>query len=229
MPQCEATTTGGTPCKGNAKEGERWCHYHKKKFAQRVTHGRTAAPELLGIPKNQQVTFQQFMDKEKPLELLEEISYLRTLGVELRKTIERNRQESRQEMLDDYRTRMESFFIEQGWDDEELKAASAELTEDMDDLLLEYIGPAEPITADDIATLTKHVEAISRVAEKAKKIKDGFTLNVDLGNVHAILQAYTQHVVLPNVKCRLTRSNIVEDTRAFGSRGIQKVLQGEVL
>lgn len=229
MSQCEASTTAGTPCKGLAREGERWCHFHKKKFAKNITHGNTAAPELLGLPKNQQVTFQQFMEKEKPLELLEEISYLRTLGVELRKTIERNREESRQEMLEDYRTRIESFFIEQGWEDEELKAASSELTQDLDDLLLEYIGPAEPITADDIANLTKHIEAISRVAEKAKKIKDGFTLTVDLGNVHNILQAYTQHVVLPNVKCRLTRSAIVQDTRTFSSRGIQKVLQGEVL
>ena len=154
---------------------------------------------------------------------------LRTMFVELREAIERDKDSSREEMLLDYRNRMHGFLIDKGFSDEELDGVLDELQEDLDDLLLEYIGPVEPVTPEEIKMLRDHIEAVSRVAEKAKKIKDGFTLHVDLGNVHNILVQYTQQVVLPNIKDRFLRSKIVEETRAFSTKGIQKALKGEVL
>lgn len=229
MPQCQATKKNGEQCNGNAKQGEKWCHYHKKRYAKMVKHGNTASPELLGVPQNQSLTFKQFYEQENPLELQREIALLRTMYLELRAALERNQGDSRGEMIEDYKARMEGFLADCGLSDEVIQDRVAELGEDLDDLLLEYIGPAEPITAEDIVMLRDHIEAVSRVAEKAKKIKDGFTLNVDLGNVHNILVQYTQQVVLPNIKDRFLRSKIVEETRAFQSRGIQKAISGEVL
>ena len=87
MPRCQANKKDGTQCKASAKEGEKWCHFHKKRFAKVVKHGNTASPELLGIPNRNKLTFEQFYEQEKPLELMSEIAYLRTLLVELRQTI----------------------------------------------------------------------------------------------------------------------------------------------
>lgn len=224
MAQCEANKTSGERCNGTAKQGHRWCAYHQRKFAKNVKHGNTAAPELLGIPQNQHLTFQQFYEQEKPLELLQEIAYLRTLGVELRKSIDRNRQEARDELLDEFEAMIQDFLVENGFEDEGIAVAKKELREEADLILESHMGPAEPITADDIEKLRNHIEAISRVAEKAKKIKDGFTLTIDMGGVHPVLMAFTQQVVLPNITDRLQRSQIVESARAFSAKGITKAL-----
>lgn len=229
MPQCQANTKNGERCKGTAREGEQWCAYHKRRYAKNVTHGNTASPELLGIPQNQQLTFKQFYEQEKPLELLQEIAYLRTLGVELRKSIDRNRQEARDELLEEFSIMMSDFLIEAGFENDDITTALEELKKEMDFILEAHLGPADPITPEDIAELRNHIEAISRVAEKAKKIKDGFTLTVDMGNVHPILMAFTQQVVLPNVTDRFMRSQIVESARAFSTKGIMKALEGEVV
>ena len=89
MPQCQANKKDGSQCNGRAKEGEKWCHYHKKRFAVNVRHGNCASPELLGVPQNQSLTFKQFYEQEKPLELQYELALLRTMYLELRKSLER--------------------------------------------------------------------------------------------------------------------------------------------
>lgn len=233
MAQCEAKKSDGSQCKGNAKDGNKWCSFHQKRYAKTVKHGNTASPELLGIPKTQHVTFQAFYEQEKPLELLSEIAYLRTLGVELRQTIERNREGNRQELLEEFKKRLATTLIDAGMEESDLEEFTEEVADDLDDILLEYIGPAEPLSPADIGHLAEHIETISRVAERAKKIKDGFTLNIDLSNVHGHILRYTQQCILSVVTDRYLRSKIVENTRAFLTSGIsgpkEEIFEGELV
>ena len=234
MALCEAKKNDGSPCQGKAKEGHKWCSFHQKRYAKSVTHGNTAAPELLGIPKGQHITFQAFYEQEKPLELLSEIAYLRTLGVELRQTIERNREGNRQELLEAFCKKLASALVESGMSDSDVDELTEEMFNELDDILLEYIGPAKPLSAVEIGLLSEHIETISRVAERAKKIKDGFTLNIDLGNVQSYLLRYTQQCILSVITDRFQRSQIVENTRAFLTSGIrgantEDVYEGEIV
>ncbi len=232
MALCEAKKSDGTPCQGKAKEGNKWCSFHQKRYAKNVTHGNTASPELLGIPKGQHITFQAFYEQEKPLELLAEIAYLRTLGVELRQTIERGREGNRQELLESFGKKLATSLIDAGMADNDVEEFTEEMVNELDDTLLEFIGPAKPLSALEIGLLSDHIETISRVAERAKKIKDGFTLNIDLSNVSSYLLRYTQQCILSVVTDRYLRSQIVENTRAFlttGSRSTpSEVFEGEL-
>lgn len=215
MPRCEATKKDGTQCKGTAKSGEKWCSYHRKRFASKTTHGRTASPELLGIPQNERMTFNEFYANEKPFELGTELAYLRTLLVEQRKAMEMSRPNFRNAILSDFRAQGTSDLTSAGVPEENAEAVITLLSSRVEEILNEYHGPAEVLSPGDYATLADLIERIARVAEKAKRIAEGITLNVDFQNIGLVLVKFVREVVMMEVKDQNTRARIVERVRAM--------------
>lgn len=215
MPRCIAKKKDGNQCKGTAKQGEQWCGYHRKRFGSKTTHGRYASAELLGIPQNEKMTFDQFYADEKPFELGKELAYLRTLLVEQRKAMEMSRPNFRNAILTDFREQGLSDLTSSGVPGEHAEAVIALLSSRVEEVLNEYHGPAEVLSPGDYATLADLIERIARVAEKAKRIAEGITLNVDFRNVGLVLVKFVREVVMAEVKDQNVRARIVEKVRAM--------------
>ena len=226
MPQCEAIKKDGEQCKGAAKIGHKYCHYHRKRYASKITHGRTASPEFLGIPNNKKITFEEFYRSEKPFELVTELALLRTLLVEQREAMEATRPKYREAILDDFHTLSQLDLEQIGVTNPEVRKAIVDtLKPRLEHLLDEYHGPIEPLSASQYSMLGDTIERISRVALKAKTIADGITLNVDFGGVKHILIRFIREVVMREVRDPYQRARIVTAVRELNfSGGFQEEL-----
>ena len=225
--RCTATKKDGSQCTSQARENETLCPYHWKLQSNKIAKTKKPGDEY-NISKDKKLTFQQFYEKENVLELQSEVAYLRTLLVELREIIDLDRQAQREEMLHNFEVRAQHI-LREIIPENEVEEVAEDLKSEMGQVLEAFVGPMEPMTIDDIVEIRKHIESISKVAEKAKKIKDGFVLTVDTTNVSPLLNVIVSQIILPNVKDRVSRSNIAESFRQFSMSKKMGALTGEVL
>lgn len=215
MPQCEAIKKDGERCNGVAKPGNRYCHYHRKRFTSASSHGLNASPEMLGIPQNKSMTFSEFYNSEKPFELLTELAYLRTMLVEQREAMEATRPDFRAAILHDFHQCTVKDLMESGVSEKVSKQIAELLKPRLEDIIREYHGPVEPLSPAQYSMLGDTIERISRVADKAKRIADGITLNVDFGATTRIIVKFVREVVLREVQDPHQRARIVERVRGL--------------
>lgn len=223
MPQCEAIKKDGEQCNGVAKAGYKYCHYHRKTYSKNVRHGRTASPELLGIPHNKQLTFQEFYESQKPFELIGELAYLRTLLVEQREAMEATRPSFRENILRDFATLGSMDLVEAGVSDDAALKILDVLSPRLQVILNEYHGPVEPLSAQQYSMLGDTIERISRTADKAKRIAEGITLNVDFGSVQHTLIRFVREVIMREIRDPDDRARIVSRVREMNLTGDRPV------
>lgn len=210
MPQCRARKTNGDFCQGIARHGYDLCPYHRKKFGN-LSHGRNAKAETLAIPKSKRLTFQQFVDLKDPFGLQNELAALRTLMVEQRESMEKNRP--------DYLDSFISDIIEKGsiLIHEETKG---KVSQDkakkllniakpvMEEAYQSYIGDVSDLSVEEVKARADLIKDVAYTAEKAKKIADGITIAVDI-KAEAIT-TFIREFILPNIPDHATRMRIVE-------------------
>ncbi|RMF31293.1 MAG: hypothetical protein D6752_02420 [Candidatus Nitrosothermus koennekii] len=215
MPRCQALKSDGSQCNGTAKVGYKWCAYHRKKFASKVKHGKYADPSTLAIPEQEQLTFQQFYEREKPFDLLSELAYARTLLVEQRKAIEARNPQLREALLKDFKSQSFDDLIQKGLDEKIASSILEIITIRLEEVLNEYYGKSMPMNSREYAALGNSLERVAKIAEKAKKIAEGITLNINFSNVGLVLIKFVREVIMAEIKDPHIRARIVERVRAM--------------
>lgn len=196
---CSAKCTDGSLCDKQIPETEKFCAYHRKKYQSSVRHGRNADPRVLGIPNNKVATFEAFQNDPEPLELLNELAYLRTLLVELRESLESNRHTRRARLESNLTESWNDWFAQWKLKPENHSKVMAFLNNTLRETLDIHLGPSMPFNPTEISQLTALIEAISRTAEKAKKIKDGYTTTIVYGAVSGILSKFMLECIFREV------------------------------
>lgn len=220
MPQCQAVKADKTQCKGTAKKGNKYCSYHQKKYAANITHGRKALPELLGIPNNKHMTFEEFYAAEKPYELTKEIAYARTLLVELRESYENNRPDVREQLCVDFATLGTQDLTEAGMPPEQAQQVMDIIKGRLNNVVTAYYGPSLPVHAEEVKEMRTLLETTSKICERAKKIADGITLNVEFKNVGLYLVKFTREIIFRYIKEPERRAQIVQHLRGMNLTGL---------
>lgn len=225
MPQCVAKKSSGEMCKARAKEGDKYCATHRARASSAVQHGRRSVAETLGVPKTEQLTFDEFHALNKPFELTTELAYLRTILVEQRKAMEVQRDTARDTFLEDLQERSIHHLLEANMKESVVEKLVDALHPIWVSIIEAYYGPVEPLQPEQFQMLADMIEKISRVAEKAKKIREGITLNVEFKNVGQILVRFVRecmfseiHDPLPKT-ARELRANIVARVRNMNLTG----------
>lgn len=237
--KCAHKKRGGVPCKGDAIEGSKYCGYHDRKVAAvsdaSRTHGLRSKAETLGVPAGERLTFDEFHSLNKPFELTTELAYLRTILVEMRKALESQRDTSRDLFLEDLHERSTQLLLEANMKPAVVEKLVGALHPVWVDIIEAYYGPAEPLQPEQFQMLADMIEKISRVAEKAKKIQEGITLNVEFKNVGPILVRFVREILFaeihdPMPSARELRQNIVARVRSMNLTGQSvRALQGDVV
>lgn len=230
MELCRANKSDGTPCSARQKKGELYCAFHFKKLAKVADKKTEALGDLLGIQPGEQLTFQKFHELAKPFELYQELAYLRTLLTSYRKSIEMNLDSKREELLTELSDSVFAHFLDIGVKQETAEKFKEMLAPVYESILDHYYGPAEPLQPEVFNQLADMIERISRVAERAKKIQDGITLNVNLPSVGPILVNFVREVVFTVVTSPEQRKEIIHQVRRMNLLGTEnKPLPGSVI
>lgn len=219
MNLCRATKSDGSPCTAKQKKGELYCAFHFKKLAKVAESKATEVGDLLGISPGEVMTFQRYHELAKPLELYREIAYLRTLLTSYRKSIEMNLEGKRTELLEELKTSVQSSFQDGGMKEEVVTRLCELLNPIYESILDHYYGPAEPLQPEVFNQLADMIERISRVVERAKKIQDGITLNVQMPSVGPILVNFVRDVIFTVVTAPHQRKEIIEAVRRMNLLG----------
>jgi hypothetical protein len=219
MATCSAKKASGDRCKGKPSAGSKYCGFHQKRFGGAITHGRSASAELLGIPQTVHNTFEEFHQRNKPFELHTELAYVRTLMVEQRKAMEATRDSARQALFEDLQERSTNLLMEANMKPAVIDKLIGALVPVWQDVVEGHYGPAEPLQPEQFQMLADMIEKTSRIAEKAKKIQDGITLNVDFKNVGPILIRFVREIIFSQVHDVETRQNIVAAVRSMNLLG----------
>lgn len=238
--KCVHKKSNGLPCKGEAIGGGAYCAYHKRKVAAAAiastTHGMRSKQETLGIPNSERLTFEEFHRLDKPFELTTELAYLRTVLVEIRKAMESQRDTSRDTFLEDLKERSEHLLLEANMKPAVVEKLVGALFPVWVDIIEAYYGPVEPLQPEQFMLLADMIEKISRVAEKAKKIQEGITLNVEFGNVGGILIKFVREIMFSEIHDPLPpahelRANIVARVRNMNltGRSVRQLPEPEVI
>lgn len=220
MDLCRATKTDGTPCTARQKKGELYCAFHFKRLSKQADQKSGEVADLLGIQPGEAMTFQRFHELAKPFELYQELAYLRTLLTSYRKSIEMNLDSKRGELLNDLSESVFAHFLDVGVKEETATKFQTMLKPIYESILDQYYGPAEPLQPEVFNQLADMIERISRVAERAKKIQDGITLNVQLPSVGPILVNFVRDVVFSVVTSPVQRKEIIESVRRMNLLGL---------
>lgn len=230
MELCRANKTDGTPCEARQKKGELYCAFHYKKLAKQADKKTDELGDLLGIQPGEQLTFQKFHELAKPFELYQELAYLRTLLTSYRKSIEMNLDSKRADLLKELSESVYAHFLDVGVKQETADKFKEMLSPIYESILDHYYGPAEPLQPEVFNQLADMIERISRVAERAKKIQDGITLNVNLPSVGPILVNFVREVVFSVVTAPEQRKEIIHQVRRMNLLGTEnKPLPGSVI
>lgn len=220
MSLCRETKSDGSPCTARARKGELYCTFHLRQHQKRQQKAITSTTELLGISGGEALTFQKFHEVAKPFELYQELAYLRTLLTSYRKSIEMNLDTRRKELLEELSTSVYNSFIDGGMKEAVAEKIMEVLHPIYTSILDHYYGPAEPLQPEAFNQLADMIERISRVAERAKKIQDGITLNVQLPSVGPILVNFVRDVVFTVITSPQQRKEIVEAVRRMNLLGV---------
>lgn len=215
MAQCVVKKKGGEQCRGEAGTGK-YCPLHRLKFQKKIRHGKYAQVEVaLGVPPKYVRTYKEFLHSEKPFDLSRELALLRALYVELRDSIEENRPARAQAFIDYARGRFLRCLIS-------MKMNPVVAEEVVGKFLVPILEDALAVCWDqkglgldleEARELTGILEAVSKVAERMKKIQDNVTLSV---NINAeMLTRFLVNVVFPSVPEASRREAIASRARQF--------------
>lgn len=207
---CEARCNDGTLCDKQIPDHEKYCAFHRKRYQAGVRHGRNADPRTLGIPNERVATFEQFQNDPEPLELNNEIAYLRTLLVELRESLESNRHGRRARLESSLTETWNDWFSQYKMKPENHARVMAFLNNTLRERLDLELGPSMPLTPTEVSQLTTLIEAIGRTAEKAKKIKDGYTITAVYGQISGILSKFMLECIFREVSDVGSRRRIAQ-------------------
>jgi len=167
------------------------------------------------------VDYDEFVNDPEILGLSRELAVLRTLVIEFRESMD-NRHVSNvnnfikgtiKELQDD----------ENGWELED--GDYGILRKAILSNFCKTFGQTSFINARDVSVMAKLVETIGKLVEKAKKIEDGITVDVDWkGNVVEILQKFIQFIVCPVVKDPALVAQVCYRAREFFSLASSKTM-----
>lgn len=197
---CQHKKPDGSSCKGATVNDSSYCAYHHKKTSNGVTHGNRSKAQTLGISPNEQLTFEEFHALNKPFELNTELAYLRTLLVEIRKSMESQRDTSRDTFFEDLHERTLQFLLEANMKPAVAEKITNSLHPVWTNIIEAYYGPADPLQPEQFMMLGDLIEKIARTAEKAKKIQEGITLNIEFKNIGQILTKFVREVLFAVVR-----------------------------
>lgn len=222
--QCIYLTKAGNRCLRPAVVGE-LCSIHAKisqKKANNLTHGQTAQPSTLGIPSGLQPVYQEFLQSEDPTNLKRELAQLRTLLVELRdeteKRIRLSTDETRTRLNETLEKTILKALIGEVGDDTDMettKEVVGKIKADVFHAILPYL-PEFKLDRATVYAFKDIIDTISKVAERMKKIQEGFTFRLTIDNT--ILLKFVKEVILENVEDGPTRRKIVDAARVFSPR-----------
>lgn len=143
------------------------------------------------------VDYDSFVDDPEILGLSRELALLRTLVIEFRESMDNRHANNVNTFIKG--TIKELCEAEDGWVME--KEEFAVLRRVMLANFCKIFGQTSFINARDVSVMAKLVETIGKLVEKAKKIEDGITVELDWkGNIVEILQKFIQFIVCPVVK-----------------------------
>lgn len=162
--------------------------------------------------KTRHVDYDDFVADAEILGLSREIALLRTLMIEFRESMD-NRHVSN----------VNSFIkavVKQLQDDEDGWVLDGEdysiLRKAILSQFCKTFGQTSFINARDVSVMAKLVETLSKLVERAKKIEDGITVDIDWkGNIVEILQKFIQFIVCPVVKDPVLIAQVCYRAREF--------------
>lgn len=181
------------------------------------------------VSKRNQVDYAEFCSHPEPLTLQAELAHARTFLVEFRESIE-NRKLDRVVQFADQVSRQAITKLQ-------ISLNSIEGCEDVDfdpedykevaDLVIQLYAAnfgevAANLTPGDMLVLTKSLQTISQIAERAKKIEDGITLKLEWSKDLAekltkfIVQVVFRHVTDPEVRKEIAHSSREFFSSSFG-------------
>lgn len=205
MAKCVRKKKGGVPCKGDAQEGSKYCAFHRKRLEANVTHGRTASPDVLGVPSRFTGVYQDFLNNPKPFDLRSEMAMLRTLYMELREHLDSQSvgklDHVTDKVLDELAPKLKG-------SEELVQFLLTTVGQTLKATLMEEMDISWSASKDNIRELSDLLEKISRVAERMKKIQEGAKLEISL-DVNLITRLLTT-VVLPEVPEPDRRARIMQ-------------------
>jgi len=167
--------------------------------------------------KTKHVDFDSFVSDPEILGLSGEIAILRTAMIEFR------------ESLDNRHVNNVNNFIkgvvkdlEEEWEMD--KQEYGVLRKAMLSNFCKVFGQTSFINARDVSVIAKLADTTGKLVEKAKKIEDGITVDLDWkGNMVEILQKFVQIVVCPVVKDPISIATICHRAREFFNLASSKV------
>lgn len=171
-----------------------------------LKHGAYSSPDVLRVPARYDGIYQQFLAEDKPFDLRRELALLRVLHCRMEDALAGRGEQVVSEIEETIADRVRKQFEKKTKDPERVAKVIDTLTQIAvsvihEKMLMSSLG----IGLDDLAD---HVEKISRVAERMKKIQEGVKLQVQIDT--NLLVRFIQDVVFHFVADTATRQQIIQ-------------------
>lgn len=225
MSKCVALRDDGKVCGKNIKKGK-YCKLHKMRKTGRLKHGRYAKKSTLGLTEKEDISYKEFLSREKPYDLVSELAQLRTLLVQYRESRSNLLPEKKEEFIGLVKDYIVSYLVEtRGMEEERAVKQAAIMAHPMEDVYCEFLEGSTLIDYDYIDTVSSLIDQISKVAEKAKKINEGFTIHAHIDSDYLV--DFIQKVVFSVVVDNQNRMAIAENLSLFLSSNQPKLVAAE--
>lgn len=223
--KCSQVLRDGSRCKGWAKPPYDYCHKHidkKQKCAASITHGQHAKAEVLGIPKEFQHNYQQYLADGKPAELNRELALLRTLVDISLGYIQHYSENNRVALGRDIDEVLERCFQEADVAPDVISPLKAIFYDAVMRTALRYVPEYvfEPKTVSKVAEL---IDQTRKCAESLKKIQEGFKFHVHIDN--QLLIGFVRDVIYKEVTDPQLLMAIADRAKTFSARKITGYLE----
>jgi hypothetical protein len=216
---CQAHKADGTQCKRIPAAGDKWCSYHRKRFASKVTHGLYADPETLGIPRGKHVAFDEFMATDSPYDLRPAIAHLQVILLEQREAIQKSSRVNLDDVRETYQRQVLEDLEAAGMEDSELAAELCEIsTNRFVEAVTDAYGETVILGPAHYSILVGTIDVLGKTMERAKKINDGITVNVSFKGVHdAMMKLVTKILQLfPDPHMQMAIVQVIRDMDLLG-------------
>lgn len=209
---CVAEKSDGELCGKPVKSGE-YCVYHRRQ--SKIKHGLKASKKTLGIPTNAENTFEEFMSREKPYELVQELAQARTLLAHYLNQRASVTVDKKKEYVDTAC----SFIVDalsMKTDAVKAEKIARAVRASLEDAYEEVIGPCEYMSSKELENLVKLIKNIAEIAERGKKIADGITINVNIKVEYLV--RFLREVVFPMFPTASKRQEVAARLRGWLAR-----------
>lgn len=174
---------------------------------KRIVHGKNASAAALGVPETYHDTYAHFVSEDKPFDLRREMALIRVLYQRMEDHLHTQSGNTIEMIANSIEEKLARIYGEKTKDKEKLAGIIRTCSQVATQVVKDELG-LSAIKLDDLMDLSDHIEKISRVAERMKKIQEGVKLQVNIDT--NLLVKFIQEVVYPFVPERSVRSAMIE-------------------